>query len=482
MSVKSVAETSGRCGCEQFSTGTRQCLLEELLGTRRGRGAAPRPGWSVAGAIESMLCRRLAAKWVRLRMAPPSGLSRDEWADTPDVLRLPMPVGPVLPAFQIEVALQDGQLLTDHQRRLLDRTVALCAMVAEVERRGPGCRAIPFTGSRVHDGAAPLIGTSPAIRELRDRIERVARTDFTVLIEGESGTGKELVARQIHELSRRRRGPFIAVNCAALVDSLIEAELFGIEDRTATGVRGRKGKFEHAAGGTLFLDEVADLSLPAQAKLLRAIQDCTIERVGGHDSHHVDTRLVAATNRRLRDMVEQAMFRNDLYYRLSGVELAVPALKDRRGDVIELAEYFLERFRTMRQLRLATSTADALLAYDWPGNVRELERLIEAIVATARSEVINVEDLPLAMKGRFQAVLEPALNGHDTLREWAGRYVRLVLQQCAFNKRDACARLDISYHTLQTYLSREPCPDAGVLGVPELAAPAVDEARQAVVQ
>ena len=482
MSVKSIAETGGRCGCEQLAIGARQCVLEELLGSRRGRGTAPGPGWSVAGAIESMLCRRLAARWVRLRMAPPLGLSRDEWTDTPGILRLPLPVGPVLPAFQIEVALQDGQILNDHQRRLLDRTVALCAMVADVERRGPGCQALPFTGSRVRDGAAPLIGSSPAIRELRNRIERVANTDFTVLIEGDSGTGKELVARQIHEFSRRRRGPFIAVNCAALVDSLLEAELFDIEDRTATGVRGRKGKFEHAAGGTLFLDEVADLSLPAQAKLLRAIQDCTIERVGGHDSHHVDTRLVAATNRRLRAMVEQGLFRNDLYYRLSGVELVVPALRDRRGDVIELAEYFLERFRTLRQLRVSTSTADALLAYDWPGNVRELERLIEAIVATARSEVIEVEDLPLAVRGRFQAVLEPAIDSRDTLREWAGRYVRLVLQQCAFNKRDACARLDISYHTLQTYLSREPGPGTGAGAATDLAAPGGDETCHTVVQ
>ncbi len=137
------------------------------------------------------------------------------------------------------------------------------------------------------------------MRALRDRIERVADTDFTVLIQGESGTGKELVARQIHELSRRRGGPFVAVNCAALVETLLEAELFGIEDRTATGVRGRRGKFEHADGGTLFLDEVADLSMAAQAKLLRAIQDLTVERVGGHATRRLNVRIVAATNKPL---------------------------------------------------------------------------------------------------------------------------------------------------------------------------------------
>src|SRR5262249_11740217 len=151
--------------------------------------------------------------------------------------------------------------------------------------------------------------------------------DFTILLEGESGVGKELVAHQIHELSRRRTGPFVAINCAALVETLLEAELFGIEDRTATGVRGRRGKFEAADGGTLFLDEVSDLSPSAQAKLLRAIQDLSVERVGGSGTHRVDTRIVAATNRRLSDLVAAKAFRPDLYYRLSGVDIYVPPLR-----------------------------------------------------------------------------------------------------------------------------------------------------------
>ena len=148
-----------------------------------------------------------------------------------------------------------------------------------------------------------------AIRRVRERIERVAATDFTILIEGESGSGKELVARQVHELSRRRRGPFVAVNCAAIVETLLEAELFGIEDRTATGVRGRRGKFEHAHEGTLFLDEVSDLSAAAQAKLLRAIQDFSIERVGGFGSRRVNTRIVVATNRPLAGLVADPALR-----------------------------------------------------------------------------------------------------------------------------------------------------------------------------
>src|SRR5229473_4456902 len=158
------------------------------------------------------------------------------------------------------------------------------------------------------------------MEQLRGTIERVAGTDFTILLEGESGVGKELVAHQIHDLSGRRNGPFVAINCAALVETLLEAELFGIEERTATGVRGRRGKFEHAEGGTLFLDEVSDLSLSAQAKLLRAIQDLAVERVGGTGAHRIDIRIVAATNRGLTPLVARELFRPDLFYRLSGVD------------------------------------------------------------------------------------------------------------------------------------------------------------------
>src|ERR1039457_4663277 len=178
-----------------------------------------------------------------------------------------------------------------------------------------------------------LVGHSTLITELVSRITRIATTDFTVLIEGESGAGKELVAREIHRLSPRRRGPFVAVNCAALVESLIEAELFGIEERTATGVRGRRGKFELAEEGTLFLDEVGDLSATAQAKLLRVLQDRHIERVGGCGAHHIDTRVIAATNRSLASLVQAQRFRADLFYRLAGVEVYVPPLRARRDDV-----------------------------------------------------------------------------------------------------------------------------------------------------
>ena len=187
-------------------------------------------------------------------------------------------------------------------------------------------------------------------------------THFTVLIEGESGVGKELVARQLHASSPRRRGPFVAVNCAALVETLLEAELFGIEERTATGVRGRRGKFEQADGGTLFLDEVADLSAVAQAKLLRVLQDLSVERVGGHESLEVDTRVIAATNRSLHAQVKAGLFRADLFYRLAGVEIHVPPLRARGEDVPLLAAHILERHRSTRLLTLSPNRGGAGVA------------------------------------------------------------------------------------------------------------------------
>ena len=271
-------------------------------------------------------------------------------------------------------------------------------------------------------------------------------------LSGESGTGKELVARQLHDLGRRRRGPFVAVNCAAVVETLLEAELFGIEDRTATGVRGRRGKFEHADGGTLFLDEVSDLSLSAQAKFLRVLQDLAVERVGGHGSKRVDTRVVAATNRPLSDLVARGLFRADLYYRLSGVEIHVPPLRSRSEDVPELMRYFLGRHRSAREVTVSTEAEHALRIYPWPGNVRELERLVERALALMESDRIELDDLPPRVRGEFAEVLSPAIARDDTMRAWACHYARLVYEKCGRNKRLACKRLNISYHTLEAYL------------------------------
>jgi transcriptional regulator with PAS, ATPase and Fis domain len=298
-----------------------------------------------------------------------------------------------------------------------------------------------------------LIGESGVMQELRARIGRVARTGFTVLIEGESGVGKELVARELHARSPRARGPFVALNCAALVDTLIEAELFGIEDRTATGVRGRRGKVELANRGTLFLDEVADLAPTAQAKLLRVLQDMTVERVGGSVAQQVDARVIAATNRSLHDMVTTGRFRADLYYRLAGVEIGVPPLRDRREDVPLLVEHFLSLYSRGTAVSLESAAADALMRYDWPGNVRQLARVIERALALSATPLITLADLPDYIAEERTSGVPVVGGGDSSLRGWSSRYVRLVLDRCDGNKRRACAVLDITYHTLQSHLA-----------------------------
>ncbi len=300
-----------------------------------------------------------------------------------------------------------------------------------------------------------LVGRSQVMQELRARVGRVAATSFTVLIEGESGAGKELVAHELHQCSARHRGPFIAVNCAALVETLLEAELFGIEDRTATDVRGRRGKFELADGGTLFLDEVADLSPTAQAKLLRVLQDMSVERVGGHQARALDTRVIAATNRTLAVQVRAGVFRADLFYRLSGVEIHVPPLRSRREDVPEIAEYILARHRATRPLLLSPGAADVLMAYDWPGNVRQLERMLERAVALAAGPTLEIQDFPDEVSAPYRKVLSVVPDRDESLRAWSSRYVRMVLDRCNGNKRRACSVLDISFHTLQSYLGYE---------------------------
>jgi transcriptional regulator with PAS, ATPase and Fis domain len=352
----------------------------------------------------------------------------------------------------LEASCEPNRPLDDWDYQVLTSIAQLGGLVLEAARARHIVRALP-----PREAATPLIGSTAAMQRVRSRVERVAPTDFTALIEGESGTGKELVARQLHDLSGRRRGPFVPVNCAAVVETLLEAELFGIEERTATGVRGRRGKFEHADGGTLFLDEVSDLSASAQAKLLRAIQDLAIERVGGHGTRRVNTRIIAATNRPLSDLVAGGRFRADLYYRLAGVEIAVPPLRERREDVPELARYFLERHRQTRCLTLSLEAEEALCAYDWPGNVRELQRVVERAVALAESECIEVRDLPAHIGGRFEEVLRSSLAGAESMRTWGGRYARLVFERCGRNKRAACRVLEISYHTLQTYLRHSDC-------------------------
>jgi DNA-binding NtrC family response regulator len=416
MSESATGVTEGLLGTPGTSTELTRVLA--ALATALGDQA---PGRSLSAVFEQEIQQALSIRTVRLREIPSRYQVRLVTpARTPDGIVLDVPTADPRTQAVLEAVCAPDRLLAESDVRVLTAAAHLGGLVLEATRARGG---MP---PRLEDGAAPIIGSTPGIRALRERIERVAFTDFTVLIEGESGSGKELVARQLHELGRRSRGPFVALNCAAVVETLLEAELFGIEERTATGVRGRRGKFEHADGGTLFLDEVSDLSLSAQAKLLRAIQELAVERVGGHGIRRVNARIIAATNRPLSELVERGLFRADLYYRLSGVEVRVPPLRERRADIPELARYFLSRHRSTRELVLSPQAEEALCHYGWPGNVRELGRLMERAVALAETERIELDDLPPQVRGQCAEVLGPSLAANDTMRMWGMRYARLV--------------------------------------------------------
>jgi Nif-specific regulatory protein len=246
-----------------------------------------------------------------------------------------------------------------------------------------------------------MVGDSTEIREVFEFIRRVATTDSTVLIEGESGTGKELVARAIHQNSPRASRPFVAINCAAIAESLLESELFGHEKGAFTGAVGqKKGKIEAANGGTLFLDEVGELALPLQSKLLRVLQEREFERVGGTRPMKIDIRVIAATNRDLQEAVRAGTFRKDLFYRLDVVSITVPPLRDRREDIPLLAEHFIANISRKCNLRgkaLSPETKQCLVNYDWPGNVRELQNAIERALVLGSGDSILLEDLPEAI-------------------------------------------------------------------------------------
>jgi DNA-binding NtrC family response regulator len=427
--------------------GERSAGLRQVVAAVSAALAHPATEGGLPGIFEKQVEQLLSMRAVRLREIPARYQARLVTPTrTAESIVLGVPTSDPRVQAVLEASFERGRLLDEQDFALLTAAAQLGGLVLEAART----RGAPRPASPI--GAAPLIGSTSVMESLRERVERVALTDFTVLIEGESGTGKELVARQIHELSRRRAGPFVAVNCAAVVETLLEAELFGIEDRTATGVRGRRGKFEYAEGGTLFLDEVSDLALSAQAKLLRAIQDLAVERVGGTGMRRVDTRIVVASNRPLSELVARGLFRSDLYYRLSGVDIHVPPLRLRREDISELAAYFLARHRATRDLAVSDAALDALRLYDWPGNVRELERLIEGAVALVASNRIELDDLPPQVCGRYGEVLGPSIAASESMRAWGSRYARFMFERCGRNKRAASRLLDISYHTLEAYL------------------------------
>jgi two-component system, NtrC family, response regulator HydG len=304
-----------------------------------------------------------------------------------------------------------------------------------------------------------MIGASPIWRRMMTLVEQVADSSATILIQGESGTGKELVARTIHERSARRNGPFVAVNCAALPETLLESELFGYEKGAFTGAAGRKeGRFELASAGTLFLDEVADLSLVTQPKILRVLQEGEFERLGGTRTLQVDVRIVAATNRDLSDMVKDKRFREDLYYRLNVITVRVPPLREHPEDIRLLAQHYLRVYsaKNGRKLEAFSNEAIARLeSYAWPGNVRELENLVERSVLLARKDRIDAEDLPEEVMGVKRPPRDAILELVGTpLADIEERLLDETLRITGGNKTQAAELLGIDVRTVARKLER----------------------------
>ena len=282
-----------------------------------------------------------------------------------------------------------------------------------------------------------IVGNSPEIQQLKEQIKIVAPTNGWVLINGENGTGKELVARGIHALSLRADKPFVEVNCAAIPEELIESELFGHEKGSFTGALTKKrGKFDLANGGTIFLDEIADMSLKTQAKILRILQEQKFERVGGTEMIYVDVRVIAATNRDLKEEIQKTKFREDLYYRLNVIPILVPPLRDRKTDIPLLVEHFIAEFclENNKELKKISPEAMSLLvAYSWPGNVRELKNIVERMVIMTRGAVIEAKDVPDPIQEQHKAPMEFSFFEFgllkDARREFEKRFIMKKLME-----------------------------------------------------
>ena len=296
-----------------------------------------------------------------------------------------------------------------------------------------------------------MVGDSPRMQRVIDLVARVADSSANVLIRGESGTGKEMVARLIHINSPRRQKPFVAINCAALPETLLESELFGIERGVATGVEARPGKFEIADGGTVFLDEIGDIPLTLQAKLLRVLQEREVEKLGGRRRIEVDVRILAATHRDLERMVEEGSFRQDLYYRLRVVEIDLPPLRERRQDIPKLVRYFLDKYgekEGLHNVRITQSALQKLMRYPFTGNVRELENMIEGALALTLDPVIDEEDLLIAGVDESAGGIEHEEGELVPLDEVERRHIARVLRHTDGNVSQAARILGIDRKTV----------------------------------
>jgi transcriptional regulator with GAF, ATPase, and Fis domain len=315
-----------------------------------------------------------------------------------------------------------------------------------------------------------LVGSGASMREVFRRIEKVAATDISVLITGETGTGKEMVARELHRRSARAAGPFVAINCGAIPEALLESELFGHARGAFTGAVGaRLGRFQAAAGGTLFLDEIAEMAPALQVKLLRALQERTVLRVGESRPEAVDIRVVAATNKVLEEEIRRGAFREDLYYRLNVVAIELPPLRERGDDVVALARYFLQQYAREFSARVRAFTPGALVAlrhHHWPGNVRELENRVKKAVVLAEKALVSAEDL-----GLDADLLQPIVPLTQATREFQKRYVNDVLERNQGNRTKSAKDLGVDPRTIFRHLERMEAERRGEAPPPEEEAP-----------
>jgi DNA-binding NtrC family response regulator len=299
-----------------------------------------------------------------------------------------------------------------------------------------------------------IVGQSEAMQRVLEITAQVADLPANVLIEGESGTGKELIARAIHQSSSRSTGPFVAVNCAAIPENLLESELFGYVRGAFTDARkDRRGLFQEASGGVLFLDEISEIPLALQAKLLRLLEDKEVRPLGANHSEKIDTRVVSASNRNLADLVQSGKFRQDLYYRLNVIRIELPALRQRSQDIPLLVKHFLDRFAAGANHKVDGVSADAmaaLKAHEWPGNIRELEHTIERAVLLGKGSIIGMEDLPPAMakKADLEILMSQGIAKQFTLADLEREYIGKVLESTQGNKTEAAKLLGVDRTTL----------------------------------
>jgi Nif-specific regulatory protein len=366
---------------------------------------------------------------------------------TVTILCVPLvtPSGDRIGAF--ELLNKRGGAFTAEDQRGLEELAAYAAIA--LQNRQEFAELVSRHDQLVEQAAqdVTLIGDSPAIEAIRSTVGRIADTDLAILILGENGTGKEVVARSIHFGSKRRKHPFIAVNCAAISETLLESELFGHEKGAFTDAReSRAGKFELAAGGTLFLDEIGDMSLAGQSKLLRVLEEKTIVRVGGSQTIHTDVRVLAATNQPLVELVRARRFREDLYFRLNVVSIELPPLRDRGDDVLLLAEHFLEQFSRRagrRAPKLTVAACKRLRGHGWPGNVRELRNLMERLVYLSAGDRVEADDLAFILSPSMAplGIVDVGLTLNEATHKFQQNYIEQTIDRSRGNMSQAAKSL-----------------------------------------